>query len=183
MDRQEDAAWQYSRERPYMAGLDDQETPDEALDQLNADERAAFDIVAATCRATDADMHAALKAVNPPYLEIDLAGGFAIEGFGNYGKRLDALQFLLNLIVSHKVKGDVRVLLDCDNYRARRVETLTQLALECAEQVKQRQEECELDALPPHERRIIHNALSSDEGVRTYSEGEEPDRRTIIAPR
>ena len=170
-----------------MAEQDEQATGEHeveaGLEQLNADERAAFEIVADACQATGTDMCAALKLLNPPYLEIDLQGDFAREGFGHFGKRLDSLQFLLNLIISRRVRGDVRILLDCDDYRARRIEALTTLARECAAQVKERQEECELDALPPHERRIIHSALADDPGVRTYSEGEEPDRRTIIAPR
>lgn len=164
-----------------MAELTELET-EAGLEQLNPDERTAFEIVVDACRATGDNMRPVLKILNPPYLEIDLQGDFALEGFGNFGKRLDSLQFLFNLIISRRVRGDVRVLLDCDNYRARRVEALTQLAMDCAAQVKERQEECELDALPPHERRIIHNALSDDPGVRTYSEGEDPDRRTIIAP-
>ena len=153
------------------------------IEHLNEDERTAFALVAGACAATGADIQPSLKLLNPPYLEIDLAGDFASHGFGSFGKRLDAFQFLLNLIISRRVRGDVRILLDCDNYRERRVEALTQLALDCAAQVKERQEECELDPLPPHERRIIHNALKDDPTIRTYSEGEDPDRRTIIAPR
>jgi spoIIIJ-associated protein len=165
-----------------MAELDEQTSTDEGLEQLSEDERSAFRVVEEACRATGADIRPVVKSINPPYLEIDLVGEFATEGFGNYGRRLDALQFLLNLIIGRRVRGDVRVLFDCDSYRERRVEALTALAAECAAQVKERQEECELDPLPPHERRIIHNALKDDPAIRTYSEGEEPDRRTIIAP-
>lgn len=164
-----------------MAEHDDEVIVDAGLDQLSEDERTAFQIVVDACSATGTDMRPAIKAINPPYLELDLTGNFAAEGFGNHGKRLDALQFLLNLIVNRQVR-DVRLLFDCDNYRERRVEALTALAHECAAQVKERQEECELDPLPPHERRIIHNALKDDATIRTYSEGEDPDRRTIIAP-
>lgn len=165
-----------------MADQAEQEIMTENLEQLNEDERAAFQVVADACEATGADMRAVVKGLKPPYLEIDLVGQFASEGFGNSGRRLDSLQFLLNLIVNHRYRSDVRILLDCDDFRARREEALTTLALECAAQVKERQEECELDPLPPHERRIIHNALKDDPTIRTYSEGEEPDRRTIIAP-
>ena len=67
--------------------------------------------------------------------------------------------------------------------QVRRTADLPELAQQFAMQVKERQEECELDPLPAHERRIIHNALSDDTEIRTYSEGADPDRRVIIAPR
>jgi spoIIIJ-associated protein len=168
-----------------MSTNDDQEIEgvhDGGMDQLSEDERVAFQLVEDACAATGADIQAVVKSLNPPYVEIDLVGDFAKEGFGNFGRRLDAFQFLMNLIASRRVRGDVRLVFDCDNYRERRVEALTALAMECAAQVKERQEECELDPLPPHERRIIHNALKDDPTIRTYSEGEDPDRRTIIAP-
>ena len=165
-----------------MAELDEQAAVGEGPEGLNEDQQAAFRVVEEACEATGADIRPTVKSVNTPYLEIDLVGEFAKQGFGNYGRRLDSLQFLLNLIVSRRIRGDVRLVFDCDDFRERRVEALTALAMDCAAQVKERQEECELDPLPPHERRIIHNALKDDPAIRTYSEGEEPDRRTIIAP-
>ena len=99
------------------------------------------------------------------------------------GSSLDALQYLCNLVINRRLGPEIRLILDASGYRERRAETLRKLAFEYANQVKDRQEECELDPLPAHERRIIHNSLLDDPGVRTYSEGDEPDRRVIIAPR
>ena len=69
-----------------------------------------------------------------------------------------------------------------NDYRKRREDALTNLATKIAEQVLERQEEAVLDALPAFERRIVHKALSTIGGIATYSEGEEPNRRVVIAP-
>jgi hypothetical protein len=76
----------------------------------------------------------------------------------------------------------IRATLDGNDYRRRREEALTQLASKIAAQVLDRGEEAVLDALPAFERRIVHKALSEIDGVTTYSEGEEPNRRVVIVP-
>jgi spoIIIJ-associated protein len=76
----------------------------------------------------------------------------------------------------------VRVVLEGDSYRERRAQTLTDMALKLAQEVRARGEEAVLDALPAFERRVIHQAIVDLEGVTTYSEGEEPNRRVVIAP-
>lgn len=116
------------------------------------------------------------------FLDVELVGDDAAAMFGRHGKALDAMQFLCNLVLARQAPGALRILLDAGGYRARRIEQLTALAQELADEVKARQEECEVEPLPPHERRIIHKVLSEDPAVRTYSEGEEPDRRVVIAP-
>jgi len=74
-------------------------------------------------------------------------------------------------------------MLDADNYRERRAETLCSIAQDYAREVKDRNQEAEMDPLPAHERRIIHSALIDDPDIRTYSEGDEPHRHIVIAPR
>jgi len=150
---------------------------------LNPSERAALNILAEICQASGLDVRPALRNVHPPYLDIELVGGDVAATLGRNGPTLDALQYLANLVIRRRVDSEVRVVLDAGGYRARRAETLVRLARDYAAQVKARQEECELDPLPAHERRIIHNALLDDPEVITYSEGEDPDRRVIIAPR
>ncbi len=146
-------------------------------------ERGAFDIIIEMCQAMELDITPEITGSNPPYLEINLTGHDAAEAFGRFGKRLDAVQYLANLLILKRVGAEVRVVLDCAGYRLRRIQVLENLAREYAAQVKERQEECELDPLPAHERRIIHNTLSDDPHVTTYSEGVDPDRKVIIAPR
>jgi spoIIIJ-associated protein len=134
-------------------------------------------------KVAELDLEPVARAWNEPHLEVELVGPDAAGTFGRSGKYLDALQYVANLVVVRRVGPGVRIIVDACGYREQRAATLTQLALEFAAQVKERQEECELDPLPPHERRIVHQAISDDPGIRTYSEGEEPDRRLIIAPR
>lgn len=149
---------------------------------LSESARSALAIVEEICNLSRLQMRPVVRDSDATYLNIELVGEDAGLAFGR-GANLDALQYLSNLIVMRQVNGDVRVVLDAGNYRANREAALRKLALECAAQVKERQEECEIDPLPPHERRIIHNTLLDDPEIRTYSEGEEPNRRIIIAPR
>lgn len=149
------------------------------------DERdiAALDVIREICGVSGLDMRPEIRGVDGSYLQIELVGEDAVRIFGEHGRMLDALQFVANLIISRKLGPGVRVLLDAGGYRERRLKMLTEIAREYAAEVKARREECEIDSLPPHERRIIHKLLSEDPDVLTYSEGEEPDRRIIIAPR
>ena len=149
---------------------------------LTESEKIAFDVLSEVCVESMLDLKPVVRSIQSPYIEIELVGADALESFGKNGKQLDALQYLCNLIIQRKAPEDVRVSLDASDYRARRVEALESLARECAAQVIERQEEAELDPLPSHERRILHNILSQIEGIRTYSEGEDPNRHVIIAP-
>ena len=141
-------------------------------------------ILAEILEASGLGIAAELRGRHGSYLDVELVGPDAASTFGSSGRVLDSLQYLANLIIARLVGPDVRVLLDVGGYRARREEVLIQMARDFASEVKARQEECEVDPpMPPHERRIIHKALQDDPGVRTYSEGEEPERRVVIAPR
>ena len=152
-------------------------------ESLDMEQQEALNIFREMCDLMDMNVEPVVLAVHPPYIEINIAGLDADNAFGKYGKRLDALQFLANTVLSKKINGDVRLVLDCAGYRDKRAHVLEELAHELAAQVKQRQEECELDPLPAHERRVIHNALSDDPDVRTYSEGMDLERHVVIAPR
>ena len=106
---------------------------------------------------------------------------------GRRGQGLDALQLIAaNALRGGAGRGEasgrVRVTCDADNYRGRREETLRQMAMELADEVKSSGQEAVLDPLSPLERRIVHTVLADDPGVTTYSEGEEPDRYIIISP-
>ncbi|HEY0868108.1 MAG TPA: RNA-binding cell elongation regulator Jag/EloR [Fimbriimonas sp.] len=119
---------------------------------------------------------------NGRYVSVVLDGKDAAFLVGKHGEVLNALQYLVNIIASRRLANGVRATLDCHDYRRRREEALTGLATKIAQEVKQRGEEAVLDALPAFERRVVHKALSEIEGVTTYSEGEEPNRRVVIAP-
>ncbi len=150
---------------------------------LNADQREALTFVEEICAASHLELRPIVRALHPPYIEIELVGDDAAGTFGRYGQSLDALQFLTNLILSHRLSSDIRLLLDAGRYRERRAAALREHAMEIAREVKARNEEAELEPLPAHERRIIHTALADDPDIRTYSEGDEPDRHIVISPR
>jgi spoIIIJ-associated protein len=114
---------------------------------------------------------------------LDLVGDEAGQLIGRYGNTLNALQYLTGLMLQRRTGQHVRLLLDADGYRSRRETALVEQANELAAQVIQAGQEAELDPLSAFERRIIHNALAGHPQVITYSEGEEPERRVIIAPR
>ncbi len=131
-----------------------------------------------------AGLNVAVKptTINGRYVNIQLDGKDVAFLVGKHGEVINSLQYLINIIAGRKFNNGVRVTLDGNDYRRRREDALTQLATNIAQQVKERGEEAVLDALPAFERRIVHKALSEYAGIATYSEGEEPNRRVVIAP-
>lgn len=101
---------------------------------------------------------------------------------GYRGETLDSLQYLVNLVANknHADGKYKRVILDTENYRAKREETLKRLALKISKRVKEEKSPFKLEPMNPYERRVIHSALQNDKYVRTYSEGEEPHRRVVV---
>lgn len=100
---------------------------------------------------------------------------------GKHGQTLDALQYLVNLAANRDSDERVRIIVDVEDYRKRRADTLTQLALRLADRVKRRGERVVLEPMNAHERKIIHMALQNDSRIVTASEGEEPFRKVVIA--
>lgn len=100
---------------------------------------------------------------------------------GKHGQTLDALQYLTNLAAHRDAEDKVRVIIDVEDYRKRRAETLTSLAKRIAAQVKRRGDKVALEPMTPNERKVIHMALQDDPRISTYSEGDEPYRKVVIA--
>ena len=101
---------------------------------------------------------------------------------GKRGETLDALQYLVNLVVNKSTEKYTRVILDTENYRQRREETLKKLAFRLAKKASQTSKKIVLEPMNPYDRRIIHSALQNSKSVKTYSEGKEPYRRIVIIP-
>lgn len=99
---------------------------------------------------------------------------------GKHGQTLDSLQYLTNLVANKNSNERVRVIIDVEDYRDRRIETLTRLANRLADKVKRTGERVALEPMNPHERKIIHMALQSDRKVTTLSEGDDPYRHVVI---
>ncbi|MBV6458399.1 MAG: hypothetical protein HONBIEJF_01526 [Fimbriimonadaceae bacterium] len=119
---------------------------------------------------------------NGKYVNLEIDGKDVAYLVGRQGEVLNAFQYLVNVMAAKQYGNGVRVVLDGGNYRKRREDALRRMASQIAEQVIKRQEEAVLDALPAFERRVVHQAIVEIAGVTTYSEGEEPNRRVVIAP-
>ncbi|HLH62901.1 MAG TPA: RNA-binding cell elongation regulator Jag/EloR [Ktedonobacteraceae bacterium] len=100
---------------------------------------------------------------------------------GRRGETLAALQLLVSLIVGHRTKHRMRIIVDAENYRERREANLRSLALRVAQQVRNYRRSIALEAMPPHERRIVHIALSDSKDISTESIGEGDARRVVIS--
>ncbi len=114
-------------------------------------------------------------------LEIELKGSSMGILIGYRGETLDSIQYLVNLVVNKGQDGQYkRVVLDAENYRDKREETLKRLAVRMSHRVEKTSKPMRLEPMNPYERRIIHFALQSDKYVKTYSEGDEPRRYVVI---
>ena len=100
---------------------------------------------------------------------------------GRRGETLAALQLLVGLIFGHRTKRRIRIVIDAENYRERRESNLRSLALRVAQQVRNYRRSIALEAMPPHERRIVHLALSDSKDISTESIGEGEERRVVIS--
>ena len=116
-------------------------------------------------------------------MRINLIGDNMGIIIGKRGDTLDALEHLTNLCVN---KGDgeyTKVILNTENYRARREQTLTKLAKSLAASVTRNGKKITLEPMHSNERRIIHATLQNNPNVDTYSIGEAPNRKVVIAPK
>jgi spoIIIJ-associated protein len=102
---------------------------------------------------------------------------------GRKGERLSALQHLVNLMLSRRMGGWTRVLVDVEDYRGRRERQLRDLALRAAARVVETGKMLQLEPMPALERRWVHIALRENGDVATQSIGEEPNRRIVVLPR
>ena len=102
---------------------------------------------------------------------------------GKHGRTLESLQFLINRMVNKRLKESVRVVLDIDDYRKRRAETLKKMALGLGERAKRIGHALTIGPFNAHDRRIVHITLQEDPGLRTESFGEGPLKKISIIPK
>ncbi len=114
-------------------------------------------------------------------LYVSLTGADLGVLIGRRGDTLDSLQCWLNLAVNKKTNTRYKVILDIEGYRDKRRVILEKLAMKLAGKVKQSRRRVVLEPMNPYERSIIHNALQEDTQVQTFSEGDEPYRKVVIA--
>lgn len=99
---------------------------------------------------------------------------------GKRGETLDAIQYIVNLVANRNSKEYIRISVDSNNYREKRIKSLESLAVKMANKAKKYNKTMRLEPMNPYERRIIHSAVQSVSGVYTVSEGNEPYRRVVI---
>jgi spoIIIJ-associated protein len=112
---------------------------------------------------------------------VSVVGATLDELVGRRGEVLEALQELTRLAVHRQTGERARLMLDVGGYRARRRAELTEVGQDAADEVKQTGEPKHLAAMTPFERKIVHGAVA-DAGLRSESEGEEPNRRVVVYP-
>ena len=112
---------------------------------------------------------------------LNLVGASDIIGFR--GEGLNAIQYLSNVYVGKNNRHAKKIRVDCDNYRAKREDTLIALANRMARKVAKTNHAVRLEPMTANERRIIHTALADDKFVETFSSGEEPYRYLTISPK
>ena len=114
-------------------------------------------------------------------IKINIKGKEATCLIGRRGETLDAVQFLTGLALNKINKvSHCRVLVDIENYREKREQSLIRYANKVAREVAKTKKTKKLDYMNPYERRIVHSALQNDKYVITYSEGTDPYRRLVI---
>ena len=114
------------------------------------------------------------------HIYVEMSGDNMGLLIGKRGNTLDALQYLTTLAVNQNSAPNVSVILDTENYRKRRRETLESLALGIARKVKSTRKSVTLEPMSRFERHIIHSTLQHDRHVRTTSEGTEPYRYVVV---
>lgn len=99
---------------------------------------------------------------------------------GKRGNTLDELQFLLSLIINKKREAYVKTVLNIQDYREKREETLKNLARRTAERCRYYKRKVKLEPMNPYERRVIHSTLQEERDIVTYSEGNDPFRKVVV---
>lgn len=163
------------------APVDDQEISESRIEEAAEDARRYFQEIVT---GLDVDAAVGIKAIDERDIHLD-ADGIEESGgilIGRRGQTLEAIQLLIATIISRQYSKNIRVFLDAFGYRERREESLRQMALEVAEQVRSAGQEALTEPLNAADRRIIHTALVDMEGIATYSEGDDPNRYVVITP-
>ncbi|KGO14683.1 RNA-binding cell elongation regulator Jag/EloR [Clostridium botulinum] len=143
-------------------------------------EKEVRDFLESILKSMDVEAKISIKE-KKDVIKIDLSGPDMGIIIGYRGETLDSLQYLVSLVINKDQSCDYkRVILDTENYRDKREETLKKLARRLGHKVKETGRPVKLEPMNPYERRIIHSELQNNNYVETYSEGEEPFRKVVI---
>jgi len=148
-----------------------------AKDQIKETEKFILDVT------RNMEVNVTLKTtVEDNHVLFELSGDKIALLIGKRGQTLNALQYLVQLVINKDSKQFYRVTVDAEGYRGRRKETLEALALKMADKAKRLNKKVALEPMPPYERKIIHSVLQNRKDVNTYSDGVEPHRYIVIKP-
>ena len=114
---------------------------------------------------------------------LDIEGQDSGAAIGYRGEVLDAIQFLTRTYINQEKNSSAKIVVDCENYRAKRRDTLVALANRLAEKAYRTRRKVSLEPMNPFERRITHSALADSEIAETHSEGEDAARHIVIVPK
>ena len=163
-----------------QAGGGPEEEAESEEERLAIAQEDALDFVDGLLEAMDVDGDASVE-IRERRVYVSVEGSEAALLIGHHGQTLDAIQELLRSAVQRQVRARVWVTLDVQGYRERRRESLRERAREMASRALD-EGEVELEPMNAFERKIVHDAIGEIEGVTSFSEGEEPYRRVVIAP-
>lgn len=113
---------------------------------------------------------------------LDISGGDLAVLIGRHGHTLDALQMVLSSLMSSTMHFYYPVVVDIENYKGRRKRKLEDMARYTAENVRRQGHSISMSPMNAFERRVVHMALVNEEGITTYSKGEDPERCVVVAP-
>ncbi len=176
-------------EKPAAEAAPEEEEEDFSLDNFTVIEdealldpkvKIAKDYITSILRAMDVDAEFTVYQ-NETGAVINIESDNNGTIIGRRGETLDSIQYLCSIIANKGDKEYFRITIDCLGYRAKRKETLEQLAAKVAKSVLRTGRSQPLEPMNPYERRVIHSAISKIEGVSSRSVGEEPYRKIIIS--
>jgi spoIIIJ-associated protein len=162
------------------ASLEEADEEESEEDRLAMAQEDSLDFIEGLLEAMDVDGEATAE-IRDRRVYVSVEGQEAAILIGHHGQTLDAIQELLRSAVQRQVRARVWVTLDVQGYRERRKEALRERAREMAARALD-EGEMELEPMNAFERKIVHDAVGEITGVTSFSEGEEPYRRVVIAP-
>ena len=175
-NRQEKSTKETKTQKPVQEVL--KEDPEEELQALEDDHK-AITFLRDVIREMGLDCEVTGK-MGKEIIYLDIQGKDSGTIIGKRGQTLDSIQYLVSLVVNKDQNKYTRVVVDAENYRAKREKTLEVLANRLASKVVKSKKPVKLEPMNPYERKVIHATLQDHSYVTTRSEGEDPYRRVII---
>lgn len=115
-------------------------------------------------------------------VELNISGEKIAILIGKRGQTLNSLQYLTQLVANRYSEQFINIIVDAENYRRRRQDTLMQLAGRLADKAVRTGQDVALEPMPSYERKVIHTALVTNKKVKTFSSGTDPNRHLVISP-